>query len=185
MRTLQNHFLIAMPAMGDPNFDGTVTYLCRHSDEGALGIIINRPLDMQVGEVYRQLNFEVADEACSDNPVLGGGPVQPGMGFVLHRSEAPFESTLETAGADIKVTVSKDILGSMASGRGPRPALVALGYAGWDAGQLESEMAANAWLSVPADPEIVFETPYQDRWAAAAAILGVDINQLSSYAGNA
>ena len=185
MRTLQNHFLIAMPAMGDPNFDGTVTYLCRHSDDGALGIIINRPLEMQVGEVFSQLNFDVTENASAEKPVLGGGPVQPGMGFVLHRSKAPFESTLEAAAADIKVTVSKDILSSMAKGLGPRPALVALGYAGWEAGQLESEMAANAWLSVPADPEIVFETPFQERWAAAAATLGINISQLSTYAGNA
>ncbi len=185
MRTLQNHFLIAMPAMGDPNFSGTVTYLCQHSDQGALGIIINRPLDMQVGEVFRQLELEVVDSDQSERPVLGGGPVKPGMGFVLHRSDEDFESTLDTEGTDIRVTVSKDILSAMASGNGPEPALVALGYAGWEAGQLESELAANAWLSVPADPEVVFETPFRERWAAAAGILGVDINQLSAYSGNA
>jgi len=185
MRTLQNHFLIAMPAMGDPNFSGTVTYLCQHSDEGALGIIINRPLDMQVGEVFRQLDFDVVDSDQSERPVLGGGPVKPGMGFVLHQSDEDFESTLDTKGADIRVTVSKDILSAMASGKGPQRALVALGYAGWEAGQLEAELAANAWLSAPADPEIVFETPFQERWEAAAGILGVDIHQLSTYSGNA
>ena len=185
MRTLQNHFLIAMPAMGDPNFNGTVTYLCKHSDQGALGIIINKPLDMQVGEVFRQLAFDVVDDKQADRPVLGGGPVHPGMGFVLHRSDDDFESTLETSGAEIKVTVSKDILSAMAQGQGPKPAVVALGYAGWEAGQLESELAGNAWLSAPADPTIIFDTPFQDRWAAAAALLGVDISQLSTYSGHA
>ncbi len=185
MRTLQDNFLIAMPAMGDPNFDGTVTYICKHSDNGALGIIINRPLNIQVAEVFRQLAFDVVDDQQADRPVLGGGPVEPGMGFVLHQSEDDYESTLATAGADIKVTVSKDILSAMARGQGPQPVLVALGYAGWEAGQLESELAANAWLSTPADPAIVFDTPFQDRWAAAAALLGVDISQLSSYSGHA
>jgi putative transcriptional regulator len=185
MRSLQNHFLIAMPAMGDPNFDGTVTYLCKHSEDGALGIIINKPLEMQVGEVFRQLDFDVGDGIEVDRPVLGGGPVQPGMGFVLHRSDTDYETTLDPLGADIKVTVSKDILSAMAQGQGPKPALVALGYAGWEAGQLESELAGNAWLSAPADPAIVFDTPFQDRWAAAAALLGVDISQLSTYSGHA
>lgn len=185
MRTLQDHFLIAMPAMGDPNFNGTVTYLCKHSDEGALGIIINRPLDIELGEVFRQHSFDILDDAQAHRPVMGGGPVQPGVGFVLHQSEDDYESTLESAGAAIKVTVSRDILSAMAQGQGPQPALVALGYAGWDAGQLESELAANAWLSAPADPAIVFDTPFQERWAAAAALLGVDISQLSSYSGHA
>ena len=185
MRTLQDHFLIAMPAMGDPNFDGTVTYLCTHSDEGALGIVINKPLDIQLGEVFRQLSFDVLDDDQAAQPVLGGGPVKPGMGFVLHQSEHDYESTLENDGAEIKVTMSKDILSALAQGQGPQPALVALGYAGWEAGQLESELANNAWLSAPADPEIVFETPFRERWAAAAALLGVDISQLSSYSGHA
>jgi putative transcriptional regulator len=185
MRTLQDHFLIAMPAMGDPNFNGTVTYLCKHSDQGALGIIINRPLDIQLGEVFRQLSFDVLDDDQADRPVLGGGPVQPGVGFVLHQSDDDYESTLDSGGADIKVTVSKDILSAMAQGQGPQPSVVALGYAGWDAGQLESELAANAWLSTPADPAIVFDTPFKKRWAAAAGLLGVDISQLSSYSGHA
>jgi len=184
MKTLRDHFLIAMPALADPNFDGTVTYLCKHDDEGALGVIINRPLDMQVTEVFEQLELEVRDQRQGDRPVLGGGPVQPGMGFVLHRSEKIFESTIDTESA-IKVTVSQDILRSMAGGLGPWPSLVALGYAGWEAGQLEAELAANSWLSVPADPKIVFDTPFDQRWAAAAGLLGVNISQLTSYAGHA
>jgi len=184
MRTLQNHFLIAMPALGDPNFDGTVTYLCKHTDEGALGLIVNRPLDMQVAEVFEQLDLEVRDRRQAEQPVLAGGPVQPGIGFVLHRSDDVFESTLDATSA-IKVTVSQDILRAMATGEGPWPNVVALGYAGWEAGQLEAELAANAWLSVPAVPEIIFDTPYDQRWAAAAGLLGVSIGQLTSYAGHA
>ena len=184
MRTLQNHFLIAMPALGDPNFNGTVTYLCKHGDEGALGLVINRPLDLKVTEVFEQLDLEVLDQRQADRPVLGGGPVQPGMGFVLHQSEQTFGSTLDTESA-IKVTVSQDILRAMAGGLGPWPSMVALGYAGWEAGQLEAELAANAWLSVPAAPEIIFETPFDQRWSAAAGLLGVSISQLTSYAGHA
>ena len=182
---LNNHFLIAMPTMKDPNFNGTVTYLCKHDENGALGIIINRPLDMQVSEIFRQLSFDVLDEDQAERPVLGGGPVQREMGFVLHQSQETYDKTLNPDELGIKVTVSQDILNSMARGEGPQPALVALGYAGWDPGQLEAELAANAWLSVPANPTILFDTPFDKRWEAAAALLGVNISQLSNYAGHA
>lgn len=171
--------------MRDPNFNNTVTYLCKHDEEGALGIVINRPLDMQVAEIFRQLSFDVLDENQAERPVLGGGPVQPEMGFVLHQSDKPYDRTLNPTGTDIKVTVSQDILNAMARGEGPTRALVALGYAGWESGQLEAELAANAWLSVPAEPAILFETPFERRWEAAAALLGVNISQLSNYAGRA
>lgn len=184
MRSLQDHFLIAMPAMGDPNFNETVTYVCKHDDEGALGIIVNRPTDMLLDEVFRQLSIEPVDRRVADLPVLAGGPVRRDRGFVLHRSEQSYDSTLETAGG-IKVTVSQDILGAIARGEGPDPVLVALGYAGWDSGQLEAELAANAWLSVPADEAVLFEVPFEQRWSAAAGLLGVDIHQLASYAGHA
>lgn len=184
MSSLRHHFLIAMPSLADPNFDGTVTYLCKHDAEGAFGLVINRPLDMQAAEVFQQLELEVLDAAQAEQAVLGGGPVQPSLGFVLHQSPASFDSTLD-AEAQIKVTISRDILESMASGRGPSPAVITLGYAGWDAGQLEAELAANAWLSVPADPAIIFDTPIEQRWSAAAGLLGVDIAQLTSYAGHA
>ena len=185
MSTLQSHFLIAMPTMRDPNFRGTVTYLCKHDEQGALGIIINRPLKMRVAEIFRQLSLDIIDEHQSERPVMGGGPVQADRGFVIHQADEPYDNTLDTANAGIKVTVSQDILDSMARGAGPRPALVALGYAGWDPGQLEAELSTNAWLSVPADPAIIFETPFEQRWAAATALLGININQLSSYAGHA
>lgn len=184
MSFLQHHFLIAMPSLEDPNFDGTVTYLCKHDDEGAFGLVINRPLSMQASEVFQQLDLDVVDSTQAEQPVLGGGPVQPSLGFVLHQSSTSFESTLD-ADAQIKVTISRDILESMAGGHGPSPAVITLGYAGWDAGQLEAELAANAWLSVPADPAIIFNTPIEQRWTAAAGLLGVDIAQLTNYAGHA
>jgi putative transcriptional regulator len=184
MRSLEGHFLIAMPAMGDPNFNETVTFVCKHDEEGALGIVINRPMDMQVGEIFRQLALTVVDEGQAARPVLAGGPVHRDRGFILHRSEEPYQSTLATAGG-LRLTVSADVLGAMAAGYGPDPALVALGYAGWEAGQLEAELAANAWLSVDADPAIIFETPFEQRWAAAAGLLGIDMTQLANYAGHA
>ena len=184
MRSLQDHFLIAMPAMGDPNFNETVTYLCKHDAAGALGIVVNRPTEMELGEVFKQLMLETRDPERAAKPVLAGGPVARDRGFVLHQSSIGFESTL-SAGNDIRVTVSPDILAALARGDGPDPAIVALGYAGWAAGQLEAELAANAWLCVPADPAIVFETPFEQRWAAAVGLLGVDIHQIATYVGHA
>lgn len=184
MRSLEGHFLIAMPGMGDPNFSGTVAFVCKHNEEGALGIVVNRPSDMHLGDVFSQLSLEASSEDLADQPVMNGGPVQPDRGFVLHQSDQAFDSTVDPD-ADVKVTVSQDILRTMAHGEGPAPALVALGYAGWSSGQLESELAANAWLSTPADPSVIFSTPIEQRWAAAAALLGVDIRQVTNYAGHA
>jgi len=184
MESLEGHFLIAMPGMGDPNFNGTVAFICKHNDEGALGIIVNRPSDMQLGDVFDQLALEIGSDVPTDQLVMNGGPVQPDRGFVLHQSDRKFDSTVDP-NAEVKVTVSQDILRDMAHGEGPAPALVALGYAGWSSGQLESELAANAWLSAPADAAIIFATPIEQRWQAAAALLGVDIRQVTSYAGHA
>src|SRR5690606_24877546 len=157
---------------------------CKHDEEGARGIVINRPTDMLLSEVFSRLSLEPVDARIGDLPVLAGGPVQRDRGFVVHRSDHRYDSTLETD-AGIRVTVSQDVLTAMARGEGPEPVLVALGYAGWDAGQLEAEMAANAWLSVQADHKVLFETPFEQRWRAAAGLLGVDIHQLASYAGHA
>ncbi len=184
MSSLEGQFLIAMPGMVDPNFHETVAYICKHDDSGALGIVINRPTAMVLEEVFRQLSFEVADGQLAAQPVLNGGPVDPNRGFVLHQSVQSFDSTVDPEAA-VKVTISQDVLEAIARGEGPEPAVVALGYAGWSAGQLESELAANAWLSVPADPQIIFSTPFEERWSAAAALLGVDIHQITSYAGHA
>jgi putative transcriptional regulator len=184
MGSLQDHFLVAMPAMGDPNFSGTVTYLCKHDAEGALGLVINRPTELTLGEVFAQLKIEVTDSSHVSRPVLRGGPVGRDRGFVLHQSPRDFETTLETGGSR-RLTAFQDIMGALARGEVEGPVLVALGYAGWAPGQIEAEIAANAWLVVPADRTILFETPYEQRWAAAVGLLGVDVHQITSYAGHA
>ena len=183
MQSLRDHLLVAMPTMGDPNFAETVTFICDHDDRGALGVIINRPLSIQAREIFDQLSLSVDSDQLAAQPVLGGGPVHQDRGFVLHRVGS-YETTLETP-RGIKVTMSQDILQAMAAGSGPDEALIALGCAGWDAGQLETELAANAWLSVPAQPDILFDTPFEQRWTASAKLLGIDITSLSIYAGHA
>jgi putative transcriptional regulator len=181
---LTNHLLIAMPALADPNFNRTVTLICEHTDQGALGIVINRPLDVRLSEIFAQLTLERFDEKASQQPVLQGGPVQQERGFVLHDDTRPWDSTLRISDS-IAVTTSRDILVAIARGEGPRNALVALGYAGWAPGQLEREIAENAWLSVTATPEILFGTPFEERWEAAARLIGIDFGRLSSEAGHA
>lgn len=183
MQSLQSHFLIAMPAMGDPNFNETVTFICEHNESGALGVIINRPLELTLAEVLEQLDLP-ADDSAGRQPVLSGGPVHKDRGFVLHRTESGYDSSIQTD-IGVTVTLSQDVLTDIAAGAGPSDAALALGCAGWDAGQLEAEMAANAWLSVPADPKIIFDTPFEARWSGAAGLLGVDIRELSAYAGHA
>lgn len=181
---LTGHLLIAMPAMTDPNFIRTVTYICEHNDAGALGIVINRPLQMELGEVFEQLALGTADAGLSKQPVLRGGPVQTERGFILHEPSSPWDSTVEVSDS-IHLTTSQDILAAMARGAGPKRALMALGYAGWGAGQLEMEMGANAWLSVPASTAIIFDTPFEARWAASAALLGINLATISADAGHA
>lgn len=181
---LTHHFLIAMPSLADPNFHRTVTYLCAHSDEGAMGLVINRPTDLTLGDVLGHMSIEAQASDLTEVPILHGGPVCPERGFVLHQLAGDWEATLRV-GDDIAVATSRDILSAVAEGRGPSQALVALGYAGWGAGQLEREVLDNAWLSGPADSTILFDTPYQDRWSGAAKLLGVDPERLSTQAGHA
>ena len=181
---LTGQFLIAMPAMGDPNFDHTVTFVCEHNEQGALGLVINRPTGMTVGEILDQMQLEGADENVAGQPVLQGGPVQVDRGFVIHDSDTDFASTLKV-GDEIRVTTSRDILESMAKGDGPERVQVALGYAGWEAGQLDDEMAANAWLTVPARSDIIFDIPFERRWESAARLLGIDIRAIGPEAGHA
>lgn len=181
---LTGHLLIAMPAMADPNFVRTVTYICEHTDQGALGIVINRPLPMDLGEVFQQLALQTSDEGLAKHAVLRGGPVQTERGFVLHEPSRKWDSTVEVSDS-VHLTTSQDILSALAQGTGPRRALMALGYAGWGAGQLESEMGANAWLSVPATSTLLFDTPYEARWAEAAGLLGINLATLSFQAGHA
>ena len=182
--SLTNQLLIAMPGMADPNFNSTVTLICEHTDEGALGIVINRPLTLQLGGLFEQLDVISVDPEVAQDPVLMGGPVGQERGFVLHDSEHTFENSLDVSG-DIKLTLSRDVIDALAAGSGPQTSLVAIGYAGWDAGQLEDEMLANSWLNVPASPDIVFETPFEDRWASAANKIGIDISRISPDAGHA
>jgi putative transcriptional regulator len=184
MPSLQDHFLIAMPAMADPNFTQTVTYVCKHDAEGAFGIVINRPSDLSLGEMLGQLAIDLVDRSLSERPILHGGPVEPERGFVLHRSDQPFEATLPIGG-ELKLTSSPDILAALGRGVGPEPVLIALGYAGWGRGQLDAELMTNTWLTVPADPAILFATPFEQRWTAALGLPGVDIQRITEYAGHA
>ncbi len=173
-----------MPGMDDPNFCSTVTLICEHNDDGALGIIINRPLNLKLSGIFGQLSVEDADPDAADTQVMAGGPVGTERGFVLHGKEHDFENTLAVS-SDIRLTLSRDVIDAMAQGAGPARSLVAIGYAGWEPGQIEEEMLANAWLNVAATPELVFDTPYDERWDSAARLLGVDIASLSPEAGHA
>jgi putative transcriptional regulator len=181
---LTNHFLIAMPALSDPNFTQTVTYLCEHTPEGAMGIVINRPSEVTLGEVFDQLGIEKACAQASRSTIYVGGPLQQERGFVLHPGGTAWEATLPVS-SEVSITTSRDVLTAIASGEGPKEYLIALGYAGWGAGQLEEELIDNAWLSGPADPEVLFRVPSPRRWRAAAALLGVDLSLLSSDSGHA
>ncbi len=181
---LTNHFLIAMPTLADPNFYRTVTYICEHNGNGALGIVINRPLTTRLGEIFDHLEIQTRAPMIAQQTVYLGGPVQPEHGFVVHRPLGDWEATLRITD-EIGVSSSRDILASIAEGTGPGSYLIALGYAGWGAGQLEQEMAQNAWLSGPADARILFDLPVAQRWSAAAQILGVDLNLLSTDTGHA
>jgi putative transcriptional regulator len=181
---LDHQVLIAMPGMVDQNFVGSVTLLCQHNDAGAIGITINRLSTYNLGEILAQLKIECADESIRQRPVLEGGPVAPDRGFVLHSPLPGYESSM-TVGSDIMVTTSRDVLTDIAAGRGPDKYLVALGYAGWGGGQLEGEMLANAWLSVAADTDIVFDMPLASRFDGALGRLGIRIDRLHAEAGHA
>jgi putative transcriptional regulator len=182
--SLINQLLIAMPGMADPNFSTTVTLICEHNDNGALGIIINRPLNLKLSGLFEQLSVDDTDSEVAGSPVMAGGPVGTERGFVLHGKDHSFENTLSVSD-DIQLTLSRDVIDAMATGEGPEKSLVAIGYAGWEPGQLEEEMLANAWLNVDATPELVFDTPFEERWYSAARLLGVDISSISSDAGHA
>ncbi len=182
--SLTAHFLIAMPAMDDPNFAQGVTLLCQHNEEGAMGLMINRLSDFTLGEVLQQMHIETVSETLANTPVMMGGPVQPDRGFVLHDDPREWSSTLRF-GNGLAVSTSRDILEAMAKGEGPKNAVIVLGYAGWSAGQLEEELAANAWLTVEADQAILFRTPIHARWQAAAKSLGINLTHITDYSGRA
>lgn len=182
--TFAGQFLIAMPALTDPPFHRCVAFLCQHGEDGAVGLLINQMSEFRLGDVLAQMKLECEDPEVADYPVLIGGPVQQERGFVLHREEGHWESTYRI-NDEWSVTTSRDILIAMAAGDGPRRALVALGYAGWSAGQLEQELMDNAWLTTDANERVVFDTPLEERWSAATGLMGVDPSQIAGYAGHA
>jgi len=184
--SLADHFLIAMPALQDPNFFHGVTYICEHTDQGAMGIIINRSLDIGLDEIFAEMAIQSDNDAINHHPVYLGGPVQNERGFIIHQPPGDWDNLLPVS-SNIGVSSSRDLLQAIADAQGPSRILVALGYAGWGPGQLEQEMAANAWLSVPAfgAEHIIFDLPDNERWQAAAALTGVDMSRLSSDVGHA
>lgn len=185
---LTNQFLIAMPGMVDGNFAGTVVYLCEHSDNGALGLVINRPTDINLKNLFERVDLTLERDDLAARPVFYGGPVQTERGFVLHEGLGDdgehYSSTLKISGG-LEMTTSRDVLEALSSGAGPKRVFVTLGYAGWSAGQLEDEISRNGWLSVNADPELIFATPVEQRYDKALSLLGVDRNFLMGEAGHA
>ena len=182
--SLTNHFLIAMPAMRDPGFRRGVAFVCQHGEDGAMGLLINRLSEYRLGDVLAQMNLKSDLSQVSDAPVLIGGPVQPERGFVLHTPHGEWESSFKIS-EQVCVTTSRDVLAAIAAGEGPHDALIALGYSGWSPGQIDAELRENAWLTTTADEQIMFHTPLEQRWHAAAALVGVDIANLTDYAGHA
>lgn len=182
--SLANQFLIAMPAMADPFFARSLVLVCEHDERGALGIIVNRPLDMTLGSLFEKVELPLDRPGFVERPVFFGGPVQTDRGFVLHRPLGEFQSTLRVRD-DLGLTSSRDILQRIAADGTPSEVLVILGYAGWSAGQLENEIAQNAWLTAPADDNILFEVPPEGRVPAAMQSLGISMTHLADTAGHA
>jgi putative transcriptional regulator len=181
---LTHQFLIAMPAMADPNFAGSVVYVCEHNERGALGLVINRPTELTLSTLFDKIDLKLEIAPWKDEPVFFGGPVQTERGFVLHKPEGSYSSSL-TVSDGIALTTSKDVLEAVAAGEGPGKLLVTLGYSGWGVGQLEHEIGQNAWLTVAADSGVIFDTPVEDRFAAALKLLGIEAKQLTGLAGHA
>jgi len=181
MSSLRNQFLIAMPHLKDPNFEGTISYICDHNDDGAMGIVINRPLEVRLSDMLEQLDISAVELG---KPVYSGGPVQNERGFVLHTPLGGWQSSMNIS-SEICITTSKDILQAMADGGGPSSSLVALGYAGWGAGQLEKEIANNLWITCPADAEIMFHTVDAHKVVSALGRVGIDYSRLSTHSGRA
>lgn len=183
---LENHFLIAMPHLRDSNFNGSVTYLWKHDSDGALGLVVNRPSKLVIPDLMDELGITIKDEFMArlqDSSILTGGPVERNKGFILHEAGTEWDYTL-AVNDDISLSMSRDILQEIADGGGPSRYLVALGCAGWDAGQLEQEISDNVWLTVPVDTDLLFSTDYDNKASAVAALLGVSMSQLASLAGH-
>ncbi|MDN3608970.1 YqgE/AlgH family protein [Vibrio ostreicida] len=185
---LTNHFLVAMPGMKDPYFQRSVIYVCEHNDEGAMGLMINVPIDVTVGKMLKQVDVEAVQPQLKtgslEKPVFNGGPVSGDRGFILHKPKDDYESSIKMTDG-ISVTTSKDILAVLGTEAEPHEYIVALGYSGWEAGQLEIELSENSWLTIEADPHVMFNTPISERWQKAVQMLGIDASQLSSDIGHA
>ena len=181
---LTNHFLIAMPAMDDPYFSRTLIYIAEHNDQGALGLIVNRPIDMDLATLFEKIEVPLESPNVGRLPVYFGGPVQTDRGFVLHRPVGNWQSTLAVT-SEVGLTSSRDVLQAVGKDGQPGEIMVTLGYSGWSAGQLENELVQNAWLTVPADPRILFELPFEERLPSAMETLGIDFANLSEKAGHA
>src|SRR5262245_43445784 len=180
---LTNQFLIAMPGMGDGTFAGTVIYLCEHTEKGALGLVINKPIDIKLKNLFEKVELSLDRPDLAEEPVYFGGPVETERGFVLHEKLSDegshYNSTLVIPGGALEMTTSKDVLEALSSGAGPKRLLITLGYSGWSAGQLEDELGRNGWLSVDAEPSVIFEVPAEQRYSKALELLGIDPRMLS------
>ena len=185
MNSFQNYLLIAMPSMEDPYFSRSVTYICEHNEQGAMGLVINQPAGMSLKELINQTNKDaLVDADKAQEIVLAGGPVSQDRGFILHTTQPGWSASLALT-SEIMVTTSKDILSSLGNSEAPEKSIVTLGYAGWSAGQLEEEIRENSWLMVEADTELLFDTPIHKKWEAAVHMLGIDTWQIAPNAGNA
>ena len=182
--TFSNQLLIALPALDDPNFARGVALICQHDEDGAMGVVVNRASEYTLGDVLAQMDLAPRDEEMGRQLVLSGGPVHPERGFVLHDGERAWDSTLAIGGG-LSLTTSRDILEAMAEGQGPAHVVLALGCAGWGAGQLESELSENSWLTAPVDAELLFQVPLEQRWHAAGGRIGVDMSRMTDYSGHA
>ena len=182
--SLKNHFLLAMPGLEDPNFSRSVVYLCEHTEDGAMGLIINQQMDIPINAIFKQMDL-IYNEDCGETFIFDGGPVARDRGFILHPTVSKvWESTIAIC-KDISLTASKDILSDIAIGEGPKKAIVTLGYSSWSAGQLEEELASNTWLTIPSNSAIIFDTASHRRASAAASSIGLDLDMLSSDMGHA
>lgn len=183
-----NQFLIATPGMGGDTFAGTVIYLCEHTENGALGLVINRPIDIKLRNLFEKVDLSLERDDLAELPVYFGGPVQTERGFVLHErldeDGGHYSSSLQIPGG-LEMTTSKDVLEALSNGAGPKKVFITLGYSGWGAGQLEDEMGRNSWINVGAQPEIIFDTPVEQRYDKALSLLGIDARMLSQEAGHA
>lgn len=182
--SLKNSFLIAMPALKDPAFFHSVIYICEHNEQGAIGIVINQPLMMTLNEILHQLGIKTENPEIAKKTVFSGGPIHRERGFIFHPTGSRFETSVDIS-SEITLTTSPDVLKAVAEGKGPQEFMLALGYSHWKPWQLENELSANSWLYGPASPELLFRTPVEKRWRAAAALLGVDTDKLSDDIGHA